>query len=426
MDAVAAASVARPDGTLRDVKGDSVGTHAFTVTDIVQPNDSPDLDRTALLVESNWSDESHIRRSLEGVVNVVVADGIDDGQARPEAYDLLIIGPSQSVPAAVGLIYAARTRAPDLPIICITAANEAENRARLFLAGANEVLDTPVDASELWSAIAAVPTAPQGDAARARPEPPTISQNAALSATQADQAELTRKLGARAAPERGVLARPPAPTSRGPGRRVVVAAAVILAVAATGLYAVSQVQPGPEPVGSRAPSLSIPSDAIATPAPSRLATAAPTVVPTPPPTPNATPAPTPRATPTSTIPTGTPPPATPTPSPTAPPVSHLPRNPQPVRLAFTPVSPFCAGAEPASVKNGVFDESPSGLLTLTVKGHSDVGSLSPDGTFDMAGVDPFEHWHGTMTAAGGTAQFQTVTGRGCTQTYRVRFTFTGG
>jgi hypothetical protein len=66
---------------------------------------------------------------------------------------------------------------------------------------------------------------------------------------------------------------------------------------------------------------------------------------------------------------------------------------------------------------------PSGWVALTTNGHYDTGTLAEEGVFDLAGVDPFEHWHGRITATGGVAEYEVVLKDGCTQRYSVDLVF---
>ena len=75
------------------------------------------------------------------------------------------------------------------------------------------------------------------------------------------------------------------------------------------------------------------------------------------------------------------------------------------------------------VAQAILSERRKGELTLSMGIQSDIGTLGNDGVFDMAGIDPFNHWHGRLTTTGGAAEYQVVTPTGCTQTYAVTIDF---
>ncbi len=89
-------------------------------------------------------------------------------------------------------------------------------------------------------------------------------------------------------------------------------------------------------------------------------------------------------------------------------------------------STTCADAAAFRVVLGELSEGPPGQLELVAGGHRNIGSLASDGTLDLVGIDPFEHWHGTLTATGGSALYEVVTDSGCTQRYTVALEFVNG
>jgi hypothetical protein len=126
--------------------------------------------------------------------------------------------------------------------------------------------------------------------------------------------------------------------------------------------------------------------------------------------------------------TGTSPGATATASPSAQPPSSaaapfvLPRNPQLIVIAFNAAPGSCGPLTDRDEGYAVFTARRGGLAISGPDGTA-VGTLRRDGTFDAAGVDPFTHWSGRLTAAGGAALYEIQRVDGCTQRFNITITF---
>jgi hypothetical protein len=102
---------------------------------------------------------------------------------------------------------------------------------------------------------------------------------------------------------------------------------------------------------------------------------------------------------------------------------HLPRQPQPATFVFTNGRGGCGGLATSFQNTGSFLEQGGGGLRLDVGNATDLGSIQPNGVFDVGGAQPPNHWQGQLTTTGGTARYQVANTSGCVETYDVAISF---